>query len=213
MLEFVIALVVIGVGAAYFALRGTGGTGGGRALSEPKAARPAGGGFFRGRGQPRAKSVPLVGGDALVAAIGALPEGFSVLDAVATPAGDIPAVVLGPTGLWALGGSEVGGSVGVIDGAVTVGGHTTDMASDLWRRAHALAGAMAASLEGEEPAFIGAIVFVSSAATLAKTEAMGIRLVAARELHDTLVDSRIRLDPATLEDLREALARAANAAV
>ena len=223
-----LALIVIAVGAVWIARRGprapgSGGrpgearTSGGAQRPRPRifGGAPAGGGSRTGAWKLRSKgpALALSGGDQLTQAIGDLPADTVLVRDVATAQGAIPAVLLGPTGLWALGATTARGTVSVIDGAVSVDGRTSDLSSELWRRGHALAEAMAPWLDGELPVLNASLVFVDPRARLIKREAMGVVLVEPGDVREAVLGGRVRLDPSTLADLREALARASGSAV
>lgn len=197
MTAFLLAFVVaVAGGIAMMVRRGPGGT------------RMVPGGASRTKGS-RVKSVTMLGAGALLATLAELPEGFRVFTFIRTAAGEVPAAVVGPTGLWALGATDLAGPIGVIDGAVTVSGRATDLASTLWRRAHALADEMAPWLDGEAPVVQGGLVFVAPSAVLAKSEAMGVRLFVSDDLVETITQARVRLDPEGMTDVATALAATA----
>lgn len=116
-------------------------------------------------------------------------------------------VALGPTGLWAVAWVGAKGTVSGVEANVTLDGRETDVGSALWRRGHALADGMAVHLGGEAPVLQGLLVFDPARVRLDKREVMGIRLALEPELGEIVLASRVRLDPATLDDLREALSR------
>jgi hypothetical protein len=196
--SLLIAAVVVAIGAAALSLRG--GRGG---QAGPTAGR-------RRAGPP--VRVDLVGGAQVQRAIGELPPGFSAAWSVPTAAGEIPAVIVGPTGLWAVAGTKARGNIGVIDSNVTISGHSTELASELWRRAHLIADRLALALGGDVPPVQVALVFLSGEARLQKSEAMGVRLLSPENVHSTIVSSRERLDAAAVEELSGALDRVAQAA-
>jgi hypothetical protein len=187
-----VAAIVVAVGAAVFAWRR--GTQGGAGAVTARMGRS-----IRGR-RPE-----LSGGPLLERALADMPPGFLQASGVSTPAGPIPAVVVGPTGVWAVAGSKARGVIGVLDGAVTVGGQPTELASELWRRAHALADGLAPAAGGEIPPVQAALVFLEEGAKLVKTEAMGVRLLEARQVAGAIAGSRARLDEAAVRRLREAM--------
>jgi len=198
------ALVVIALGALW--MRATGRGGGGARRAGPSG-RAGGGLRSRSKRLPKPVSLDLTSAAGLDGVLGDLPEGFIVRGPVQTGEGPIPSVVLGPTGLWVIAAVAAKGHINVIDGSVAIGGRTSDAASMLWRRAHALTEAMARGLGGEMPPIQAALVFVEPDAEIAKREAMGVALLTPAQLEETLVEGRRRLDPATLADYDEALAR------
>jgi hypothetical protein len=199
-----VALAVIALGALW--MTATGRRGGGSSISGA-GGRAAAGARSRPKRQPKPIALDLTAAPGLDGVLGGLPGAFIVRGPVRTGEGPIPSVVLGPTGLWVLAAVEVKGHINVIDGSVAIGGRTSDAASLLWRRAHALAEAMAGGLAGEMPPTQAALVFVDPGAEIAKREAMGVALLTPGELEETLVEGRRRLDPATIADYEEALAR------
>jgi hypothetical protein len=203
-LGIAVAVVAVGVAIRLASGRGEGGL---SALSRGTSRSP------RTESKKRRKriSAALGGADALAASLGSLGEDFVVLSSVRTGQGDLPAVVLGPTGLWALATTNVKGTVSAIEAAVTVDGQETELASGLWRRAHALADAMAITLFGEAPPVQAVLAFDPGAVRLDRREAMGVRLLMLPELRGVVADSRVRFDPATLADLRGALMAAVEA--
>lgn len=199
-----VALALIALGALWMSVTGRAGGG-------SRKAGPGGRGSAGPRGRPKRQPKPieldLTSAPGLDGVLGHLPGGFIVRGPVQTGEGPIPSVVLGPTGLWVVAAVAARGHVSVIDGSVAIGGRTSDAASLLWRRAHALAEAMAGGLAGEMPVTQAALVFVDAGAEIAKREAMGVALLRPAELEETLVEGRRRLDPATIADYDEALAR------